>query len=116
VVCEAAGIYEGAAGELHVTAPKLEEPGSLVVSTAQGDLLPRFMESGEGARLRTNLEVDPERSSGIYQHAEGRLEFALDVQTGGLGRGPYWGTPGARCASRARVFHNRVPESGGNDF
>jgi hypothetical protein len=87
------GIFEGATGEMEISAPVYKMAGYMIVNTDDGDLRLNFLEARAGGdTLDADLWVDGENSTGKWKGADGTLWFKLDVVPPGIGSGPYEGT------------------------
>lgn len=85
------GIFAGAQGEMNVTLAEPTVNGFMEIETDDGSIKLNFRERMEGTQVINTLWIDGTKSTGLYQGAQGELEFRVSIYAPNFAVGRYSG-------------------------
>ena len=85
------GIFAGAQGEMNVTLAEPAVNGFMEIETDDGSIKLKFRERMEGTQVINTLWIDGAKSTGLYQGAQGELEFRVSIYPPNFAKGTYSG-------------------------
>jgi hypothetical protein len=85
------GKFAGAQGEMDVALADPKVSGHMTIETDDGTIELSYREHMENAQVFNFLQVEGEKSTGIYKNASGELHFQVSIYPPNFSKGTYTG-------------------------